>query len=103
MPASTPLRGLLLLSLSLCLLGPLPGCHSHRIPNPTGPAQPKTKKTAGNDAGQSADGQMSGAMQAERRTEHNSYDKNGILKKKKYARRRLTHKNGQHYFMGIIW
>ena len=39
-------------------------------------------------------------MQAERRTEHNSYDKNGILKKKKYARRRLTHKNWQHYFMG---
>ena len=103
MLASTPLRGLLLLGLSLCLLGPLLGCHSHRIPNPTGPAQPKAKKTAGTDAGQGADGQMSGAMQAERRTEHNSYNKNGILKKKKYARRRLTHKTGQHYFLGITW
>lgn len=92
-----------MLSLGVCLLGAPIGCHSHRIPNPTGPAQSKTKKTTGTTDKQGADSQGTETAQAATKPQRNSYDKNGILKKKKYARRRLTHKNGQHYFLGIIW
>lgn len=95
-------RGLLLLVLSLWLLGTQTSCHRYRIPSPTGPPQPKVKKAATGDANQSADGRVLENSSSDLKIQHNSYDKNGLLKKKKYERRRLKHKVGQRKFMGIV-
>ena len=75
-------------------------CHSHRIPNPTGPPQPKVKKAAKGavDATEAADGTTTAPAPKPQR---NSYDKNGLLKKPKYERRRLKRKVGQREFLGI--
>lgn len=80
-----------------CLL--TTACHSHRIPSPTGPPQPKkvkASKTA--DATETADGSTATAPPPQ----HNSYDKNGLLKKPKLERRRVKHKVGQLKFLGIV-
>lgn len=73
-------------------------CHSHRIPNPTGPPQPKVKAAKSADGTEAADGSTTAPPKPQR----NSYDKNGLLKKPKYERRRVKRKVGQRKFLGII-
>ncbi|OUJ75946.1 hypothetical protein [Hymenobacter crusticola] len=87
-----------LLALS-CLL--TTACHSYRIPSPTGPPQAKVKAAKGKeaDATEAADGSTTAAAPKPQR---NSYDKNGLLKKPKYERRRVKRKVGQRKFLGII-
>ncbi|GAA3998420.1 hypothetical protein GCM10022408_06530 [Hymenobacter fastidiosus] len=89
--------GLLLLS---CLLSVT--CHPYRIPNPTGPPQPRVRKAsrAAKPADESADGR-SAAGATEAKPMRNSYDRHEMLKKPKYKRRRLKHKVGQRKFLGI--
>ena len=81
---------------ALLLLGS--GCHRYRIPSPKGPPQPKVKlgKADKNGTG------MSAAV-AELKTPKKSYDKQGLLKQKKYERRKLKHKVGQRKFLGIVF
>lgn len=74
-------------------------CHPYRIPNPTGPPQPKVRKAKNVDS-EAADGRDMNAT-TEVKPMKNSYDKNGILKKPKYKNRRLKKKVGQHKFLGI--
>ncbi|GAB2773048.1 hypothetical protein HNQ93_000853 [Hymenobacter luteus] len=76
-------------------------CHPYRMPSPTGPPQPKVKK-AKNPDNQSADGRALDVEKEAVKTQKNSYDKNGLLKKPKYERRRLKHKVGQRKFLGIV-
>jgi hypothetical protein len=90
-----------LLLLSALLL--LASCQSHRyaLPSPTGPPQPKVKKSA-RSADQNADGSAASTEVADVKTQKNSYDKNGLLKKPKYQRRKLTRKVGQRKFLGFV-
>ncbi|WP_157547690.1 hypothetical protein [Hymenobacter sp. DG25A] len=74
------------------------GCHRYRIPSPKGPPQPKVKL---GKAGKNGTG-MSAAV-AELKTPKKSFDKQGLLKQKKYERRKLKHKVGQRKFMGIVF
>ncbi|SHJ41801.1 hypothetical protein SAMN02745146_3101 [Hymenobacter daecheongensis DSM 21074] len=84
----------------LLLGGVLAGaCRPYRIPNPTGPPQPKVVKAKKPDA-ESADGR-SAPITTEAKPIRNSYDKHGLMKKPKYERRRLKHKVGQRRFLGI--
>jgi len=87
------LSGLLLLAET--------GCHRYAMPSPKGPPQPKVKKAAkGADA--NADGSAASTEPVDVKPQKNSYDKNGLLKKPKYERRRRTHKVGQRKFLGIV-
>lgn len=90
----------LLLVAGWLLLG-ASACHSYRIPNPTGPPQPKVKK-AKNADNQAANGQALSVEKEAVKTQKNSYDKNGLLKKPKYERRRVKRKVGQRKFLGIV-
>ncbi|WBO83802.1 hypothetical protein [Hymenobacter yonginensis] len=87
--------------VTLCLLGTLlvgGSCHRYALPSPKGPPQPKLKRGArATDA--NADG--TAAAPAELKPQKNSYDKNGLLKKPKYERRRVQRKVGQRKFLGI--
>ncbi|MET4105709.1 hypothetical protein [Hymenobacter sp. UYP22] len=93
-------RRFCLLLLAAGWLLAAPACHSYRIPNPQGPPQPKVKKakTPGNE---SADGRALDVEKEAVKTQKNSYDKNGLLKKPKMERRRLKHKVGQRKFLGF--
>ncbi|OWP61608.1 hypothetical protein CDA63_18510 [Hymenobacter amundsenii] len=92
-------RRLGLLGLAALLLA-APACHSYRLPNPKGPPQPKVKKgtTPGNE---SADGRALDVEREAVKTQKNSYDKNGLLKKPKYKRRHLKHKDRNRKILGI--
>ncbi|GAB3302945.1 hypothetical protein GCM10027348_30310 [Hymenobacter tenuis] len=90
-----------LLVLAALLLLTAPACHSYRIPNPKGPPQPKVKK-ARNPDNQAADGRALEVEKEAVKTEKNSYDKQGLLKKPKYERRKLKRKVGQRKFLGIV-
>lgn len=94
-------QGFRLLLLAVLLLFTASACHSYRIPNPKGPPQPKVKK-AKNPDNQAADGRALDVEKEAVKTEKNSYDKQGLLKKPKYERRRLKHKVGQRKFLGIV-
>ncbi len=77
----------------LCLLTALTltfatSCRPYRLPSPTAPPQPK--------AGVGTDDKGGLALKSQR----NSYDKNGLLKKKKYERRRIKRKVGQLMLFG---
>ncbi|QIX61385.1 hypothetical protein HER32_09425 [Hymenobacter sp. BT18] len=74
------------------------GCHRYRIPDPKGPPQPKVKlgKADSNGSG------MSEAVSS-LKTDKKSYDKQGLLKQKKYERRKLTRKVGQRKIFGIVF
>lgn len=93
-------RRLSVLLLAVALLLVAPACHSYRIPDPKGPPQPKVKK-AKNTGNESADGRALDVEKEAVKTQKNSYDKNGLLKKPKMERRRLKHKVGQRKFLGI--
>ncbi len=88
----------LLVAAALLLLAP--ACHSYRLPNPQGPPQPRMKKgrTPGNE---SADGRALDVEREAVKTRKNSYDKDGLLKKPKYKRRRLKHKDRNRKILGI--
>jgi len=88
-------------SLAFSLLLTAAACHSHRIPSPTGPPQPKKVKAskAAATATEAADGSTTATAPPPQR---NSYDKNGLLKKPKYERRRVKRKVGQRKFLGIV-
>ncbi|TGE09689.1 hypothetical protein [Hymenobacter fodinae] len=90
--------GLLLVAGLLLLIAP--ACHSYRIPNPKGPPQPKVKKAAADN--QAANGQALSVEKEDVKTQKNSYDKQGLLKKPKYERRRVKRKVGQRKFLGIV-
>lgn len=79
-------------------LGLTSGCHRYRIPDPKGPPQPKVKlgKADSNGTG------MSEAVSS-LKTDKKSYDKQGLLKQKKYERRKLTRKVGQRKIFGIVF
>ncbi|UPL48789.1 hypothetical protein [Hymenobacter sublimis] len=89
-----------LVVLVALLLLTAPACHRYRLPSPTGPPQPKVKK-ASNPDNQSADGRALDVEKEAVKTKKNSYDKQGLLKKPKYERRRLKHKVGQRKILGI--
>ncbi|HEX8350697.1 MAG TPA: hypothetical protein VF598_12105 [Hymenobacter sp.] len=76
-------------------------CHSYRIPSPTGPPQPKQTKAK---PAKNADGEAAadGTAVVAPKPQRNSYDKNGLMKKPKYERRRVRHKVGQRKFLGFI-
>lgn len=95
-----PFRRLSVGLLAASLLLAAPTCHSYRIPNPQGPPQPKAKK-AQNPDNQSADGRALDVEKEAVKTQKNSYDKQGLLKKPKMERRRLKRKVGQRKFLGI--
>jgi hypothetical protein len=87
--------------LAASLLLAAPACHSYRIPNPKGPPQPKVKKALNADNA-SADGRALDVEKEAVKTEKNSYDKHGLLKKPKMERRRVRHKVGQRKFLGFV-
>lgn len=91
----SPLLGTVLLFGCLALST---GCHRYRIPDPKGPPQPKVKlgKAESNGSG------LSEAVSS-LKTEKKSYDKQGLLKQKKYERRKLTRKVGQRKIFGIVF
>lgn len=89
------------LLLAVLVLLAASGCHSYRIPSPTGPPQPKVKK-ASNPDNQSADGRALDVEKEAVKTQKNSYDKDGLLKKPKYERRRVKRKVGQRKILGIM-
>lgn len=98
-------RLVLLVLLSGWLLLAQTGCHRYHISDPKGPPQPKMKKAkaSATDAEQSADGSSQSTAQAENAPpQHNSYDKQGLLKKKTHDRSRKR-KVGQYRFLGIIF
>ncbi|RPD49601.1 hypothetical protein DNI29_02020 [Hymenobacter sediminis] len=76
-------------------------CRPYRIPSPTGPPQPKVKKGKNVD-NQSADGRALDVEKEAVKTQKNSYDKNGLLKKPKYERRKVKRKVGQRKILGIM-
>lgn len=78
------------------------GCHRYALPSPKGPPQPKVKRAAKGSADANADGSAASTEPVEVKPQKNSYDKNGLLKKPKYERRRRTHKVGQRKFLGIV-
>lgn len=67
-------------------------CRPYRLPSPQAPPQPKAQTSTGDNGG--------AAPVVELKGQHNSYDKNGLLKKKKYERRRLKRKVGQRMLFG---
>lgn len=79
-------------------------CQSHRyaLPSPKGPPQPKVKRSAKASNEQNADGSAVAADPGEMKIQKNSYDKQGLLKKPKYERRKLTRKVGQRKFLGFV-
>ena len=90
MPTPSCRRWLFLLAaLSLTLTT---ACRPYRLPSPQGPPQPKKVKASASDS--------TGTASAAPKGQHNSYDKNGLLKKKKYERRRLKRKVGQRMIFG---
>ncbi|MFD2786154.1 hypothetical protein [Hymenobacter rubripertinctus] len=93
-------RRLGLLSVAAVLLLAAPACHRYRLPSPTGPPQPKVKK-AKSPANESADGRALDVEKESVKAQKNSYDKQGLLKKPKYERRRLRRKVGPRRFLGI--
>lgn len=100
MKLSGTFRRLSVLLLAAGLLLTAPACRSYRIPDPKGPPQPKVKK-AKNPGNESADGRALDVEKESVKTQKNSYDKNGLLKKPKMERRRLKHKVGQRKFLGF--
>lgn len=78
-----------------------PACRPYRLPTPTGPPQPKIKKTNNID-NQAADGRALEVEKEAVKTQKNSYDKQGLLKKPKLERRRVKRKVGQRTFLGIV-
>ena len=93
------LKNLFFLLMSGLLL--LASCQSHRyaLPSPKGPPQPKVKKaTKGSE--ENADGTAVNPT-VEIKPQKNSYGKDGLLKKPKYERRRVTRKVGQRKFLGF--
>lgn len=102
MKLSGAFRRVRLLLLAGLLLLAAPACHRYRLPSPTGPPQPKTKKAAASSDNQSADGRDMSVEKEEVKTQKNSYDKDGLLKKPKYERRRIRRKVGQRKFLGIV-
>ncbi|RYU78352.1 hypothetical protein [Hymenobacter persicinus] len=89
-------RMLVLVVFSGLLLG---SCRPYRMPSPTGPPRPKVSKAKKADT-ENAAGNSEPAL-TEAKPIKNSYDKNGLIKKPKYERRRLKHKVGQRTFLGI--
>ncbi|MCC2547416.1 hypothetical protein LJY25_13250 [Hymenobacter sp. BT175] len=90
--------GLLLLSGLLLSVS----CHPYRLPTPQGPSQPKVKRGVLKPKGdENADGTVTSNEKTELKVQRNSYDKNGLLKKEKYERRRLKKKVGYRSFLGI--
>lgn len=77
-------------------------CNRHAIPSPKGPPQPKVKRAAKGSDDANADGSAASSDPVEVKPQKNSYDKNGLLKKPKYTRRRVKHKVGQRKFLGIV-
>lgn len=67
-------------------------CRPYRLPSPTAPPQPKAQTGTGDNGGAAPVTALKG--------QRNSYDKNGLLKKKKYERRRLKRKVGQRMLFG---
>lgn len=97
-----PLRRFLgLLLVAGVLLG---GCQTHRyaLPSPKGPPQPKVKRSSKPSNEQNADGSAVSTDPGEVKIQKNSYDKQGLLKKPKYERRKRTKKVGQRKFLGIV-
>lgn len=78
------------------------GCHRYALLSPKGPPQPKVKKAAKGSVDANADGTAASSEPVEVKPQKNSYDKNGLLKKPKYARRRVAHKTGQRKFLGFV-
>ncbi len=95
------LKNLFILLTSGFLL--LAACQSHRyaLPSPKGPPQPKVKKAAKGSVDENADGTAVDAT-VEVKPQKNSYDKDGLLKKPKYERRKLVRKVGQRKFLGFV-
>ena len=93
-------RRLGLLALTAVLLLAAPACHRYRMPSPSGPPQPKIKK-AKNPSNESADGRALDVEKESVKAQKNSYDKQGLLKKPKYERRKLKRKVGPRKFLGI--
>lgn len=91
----------ILLAILLLLGGT--GCHRYAIPSPKGPAQPKVKRSKQKSDEQNADGSaiVTESNAADLKVEKNKYDKNGLLKKPKYERRKVKRKVGQRKFLGI--
>lgn len=100
MKLSGAFRRLPILVVAALLLLAAPACHRYRIPSPKGPPQPKVKK-AKNPGNESADGRALDVEKEAVKTQKNSYDKQGLLKKPKMERRRLKHKVGQRKFLGF--
>jgi hypothetical protein len=82
-------RWLCLLAFALTLTT---ACRPYRLPSPQAPPQPKATTNTGDNGGAAPVTALKG--------QRNSYDKNGLLKKKKYERRRLKHKSGQRMIFG---
>jgi hypothetical protein len=95
-------KSLFILLISSVLLLTEAGCHRYALPSPKGPPQPKVKKAAKGSDDANADGSAASTEPGDVKPQKNSYDKNGLLKKPKYERRRRTHKVGQRKFLGIV-
>lgn len=91
---------LLLLAAHLGLAAGACTTHRYRIPDPKGPPQPRVKK-ANKPTNESADGRALDVEKEAVKTQKNSYDKQGLLKKPKMERRRLKRKVGQRRLLGI--
>lgn len=88
-----PTLGRLWLSLLTALVFTLAtSCRPYRLPSPQAPPQPKAATNTGDNGGAAPVTALKG--------QRNSYDKNGLLKKKKYERRRLKRKVGQRMLFG---
>ncbi|UYZ58021.1 hypothetical protein [Hymenobacter latericus] len=93
--------GWLLLVLMLVAGPALQSCRPYRLPNPSGPVTKKTKtKKKDPEATEMADGSTGTASTEAPKIQKNSYDKNGLLKKPKYKRRRLA-KPGEKFILGV--
>lgn len=95
-------KSLFILLISSVLLLTEAGCHRYALPSPKGPPQPKVKKAAKGSADANADGSAASTEPVDVKPQKNSYDKNGLLKKPKYERRKRTRKVGQRKFLGIV-
>lgn len=74
------------------------GCHPYRIPNPTGPPVPKVKQWARADV-QADD--AAATTTSTSKPQRNAYDKDGLVKKPQYKRRRVRSKPNQRTILGI--
>lgn len=79
----------LLIALTLTFMT---ACRPYRLPSPQAPPQPKAATNTGDNGGAAPVTALKG--------QRNSYNKNGLLKKKKYERRRLKRKVGQRMLFG---